>query len=54
VAGKTVILVSHSMESVRDMCDRAAWLSHGKLVEVGEAGATITSYLDSLHGGAQI
>ena len=52
-AGKTVILVSHAMESVRSMCDQAAWLSHGELVMVGDADPTITAYLDSLPGAAQ-
>ncbi len=46
--GKTVILVSHSMDSVRSMCDHAAWLSHGELKAVGEASATIAAYEDSL------
>ncbi|MGO4105208.1 ABC transporter ATP-binding protein [Leifsonia sp. YAF41] len=50
-AGKTVVLVSHAMESVRQMCDHAAWLSHGEVVAVGEADPTITAYLDSLHSG---
>lgn len=49
--GKTVILVSHSMGTVREMCDQAAWLSHGELKTVGEAGATIDAYLGSLSGG---
>jgi ABC-2 type transport system ATP-binding protein len=49
-AGKTVILVSHAMESVREMCDQAAWLSHGELVQVGDADATIRAYLNSLPG----
>lgn len=48
--GKTVILVSHSMETVKQMCDNAAWLSHGKLIAVGEAEPTIKAYLDSLSG----
>ncbi|KFF58213.1 ABC transporter ATP-binding protein, partial [Cryobacterium sp. MLB-32] len=52
-AGKTVILVSHAMESVRSMCDQAAWLSHGELVMVGDADPTITAYLDSLPGAAK-
>lgn len=52
-AGKTVILVSHSMGQVQEMCDHAAWLSHGELVSRGDAETTITSYLNSLHGGAQ-
>jgi lipopolysaccharide transport system ATP-binding protein len=49
--GKTVILVSHSMGSVQEMCDHAAWLSHGELVQMGEAEPTIKAYLDSLHSG---
>lgn len=47
-AGKTVILVSHSMGQVQDMCDNAAWLRHGSLVMTGEAKPTIKAYLDSL------
>lgn len=50
--GKTVILVSHSMGTVREMCDQAAWLSHGELQTVGEAGATIEAYEKSISGGA--
>lgn len=43
-AGKTVILVSHSMAMVRDMCDQAAWISGGKLMQVGDSGSTIDAY----------
>jgi len=50
-AGKTVILVSHSMETVRAMCDHAAWLNHGDLMAVGEAKPTIKAYNDSLSNG---
>ncbi|WP_104171395.1 MULTISPECIES: ABC transporter ATP-binding protein [unclassified Cryobacterium] len=47
-AGKTVVLVSHSMGQVEDMCDSAAWLRKGELVMVGDAKPTIKAYLDSL------
>ena len=47
-AGRTVILVSHSMETVKAMCDTAAWLSHGQLRAIGPARPTIESYLNSL------
>lgn len=50
-AGRTVILVSHAMETVKSMCDHAAWLNHGDVVSVGEAGPTIQAYLASLPGG---
>lgn len=48
--GKTVILVSHSMGTVKDMCDQVAWLRNGSLVETGKASTVIDSYLDSLPG----
>lgn len=48
--GKTVILVSHSMDTVRTMCDQAAWLNKGELKAVGPAEQTIQAYLDSLGG----
>lgn len=46
--GKTVILVSHAMDMVQDMCDRVAWLSNGRLRAEGEAAPTIASYLQSV------
>ena len=33
--GRTVIVVSHGLGEMRTLCDEAAWLDHGKLVEVG-------------------
>jgi len=48
MAGKTVILVSHDLHSVRTMCDQAAWLSHGKLIEVGVAHSVVAAYRKSL------
>jgi ABC-type polysaccharide/polyol phosphate transport system ATPase subunit len=52
-AGKTVILVTHDMGTVSSMCDNAAWLSHGKLVQVGPAEPTIKAYLDSVTPSAE-
>ena len=49
--GKTVILVSHSMQTVQTMCDHVAWLNHGELNAVGAAEPTIKAYIDSLHTG---
>ena len=46
--GRTVIMVTHSMDAVEQMCDQAAWINHGELMAVGEAGATIQAYKDSL------
>jgi lipopolysaccharide transport system ATP-binding protein len=46
--GKTVILVSHSMATVRSMCDQAAWLNKGELMMSGDAEPTIKAYIDSV------
>ncbi len=46
--GRTVILVSHSMQSVKTMCDQVAWLNKGTLMAVGDARKTIKKYTDSL------
>ena len=43
--GKTVVLVSHALDSVRQMCDSAAWLDHGVLKEVGKPGDLIDEYV---------
>ncbi|HEY0215317.1 MAG TPA: ABC transporter ATP-binding protein [Cellulomonas sp.] len=45
--GRTVVVVSHSMPSLRNMCDNVAWLSHGHLIETGEAKPILERYLDS-------
>jgi ABC-2 type transport system ATP-binding protein len=48
-AGKTVVLVSHAASSVRAMCDRAVWLRHGQVAEVGDASDVVVDYLDESH-----
>src|SRR5690606_12114235 len=47
-SGRTVVIVSHSLETVRNMCDRAAWLDHGKLQHVGPAHDVVDAYLDAV------
>jgi ABC-type polysaccharide/polyol phosphate transport system ATPase subunit len=42
--GQTVILVSHSMNTVREMCDQVAWLDSGTLVATGAADEVISAY----------
>ncbi|BAU98716.1 ABC transporter ATP-binding protein [Aurantimicrobium minutum] len=46
--GKTVVLVTHSMASVVEMCDQAAWLEKGVLQTVGPAKQTVKKYLKSI------
>jgi ABC-type polysaccharide/polyol phosphate transport system ATPase subunit len=48
-AGKTVVVVSHAMGSLRSFCDIAAWLEHGRLVKVGPATTVVDDYVDEGH-----
>jgi lipopolysaccharide transport system ATP-binding protein len=42
--GRTVLFVSHSMETVRDFCGRAILLREGQLIEDGSADAVVDRY----------
>ncbi|MBX3068675.1 MAG: ABC transporter ATP-binding protein [Cryobacterium sp.] len=46
-SGKTVILVSHAMQTVGAMCDQVALLESGTLKQVGDSKAVIRTYLES-------
>jgi ABC-2 type transport system ATP-binding protein len=48
-SGRTVVVVSHAIDQMRTFCDSAAWLSNGKVVDVGPAMAIVDSYADSEH-----
>ena len=45
IEGKTVILVSHSMEVIKKYCSRTAYMKHGGLVYLGETAKAIDMYL---------
>ena len=43
--GKTIVLVSHTLPTVRALCDEVALLDHGALVDIGTPGHIIDHYL---------
>lgn len=43
-SGATIIIVSHSIDMVAELCQRAALLDHGKLIAFGEAGEISEKY----------
>lgn len=47
-AGKTVIIVSHSMSSVLTMCDHAIWFKKGNKMADGEPRGVVEAYTGSL------
>jgi len=47
--GKTIVIVSHSMEMVEKMCDRVAWIQDSHLKQVGKPSAVIKAYRRGPH-----
>ncbi len=48
--GRTIILVTHNLGQVLELCDRAVLLNHGKLVYDGLPREAITTFRDYLEG----
>ena len=43
--GTTVLLVSHSIPQIRDLCDKAIWINEGSLKEIGDVNTICDHYL---------
>jgi lipopolysaccharide transport system ATP-binding protein len=46
--GKILVLVSHSMASIVNMCDRCIWMDEGKIVMYGNSNSVTKAYLESV------
>ena len=46
--GTTLVLVSHSLPTVRNMADRVMWLDHGRIKMIGDAEMVVQAYQDSV------
>lgn len=44
--GKTMVFVTHSMETARKLCDRAIWLCYGKIQMDGDVNEVIEKYVE--------
>lgn len=49
IDGKTVILVSHSMDVIRKYCGRTAFMRHGNLVYFGDTRRAVDLYMEDNH-----
>ena len=47
--GTTLLFVSHTMATVRQLCDHAIWLNKGNVVMQGEAESVCDAYMESLN-----
>src|SRR4051812_9894639 len=48
--GRTIVLVTHAMNSVRDMCDRAIWLKAGVITGEGDPAELVEAYTEMMLG----
>ncbi len=48
--GTTVLYVSHSLESIKDLCNRVIWLEHGQIVDIGDAKKICEDYYNKQMG----
>ena len=42
--GTTVLYVSHSLDSIKELCDRVIWLEHGKIIKMGQTEKICNEY----------
>ncbi|MDX1477018.1 MAG: ABC transporter ATP-binding protein [Saprospiraceae bacterium] len=49
VAGRTIVHVSHGLETIRQHCDRVMLLEHGQMVCIGEPNEVIDEYHRRMH-----
>jgi len=45
--GRTIVIVSHSMQIIKKYCDRALWLNKGKAIKIGKTEDVVMAYKQS-------
>ena len=48
---RTVIIISHSLETLRTMCDRVIWLDQGKIKMIGKPDEVLDEYKEFMIAG---
>lgn len=51
---RTVIFVSHNMESIQSICNKCVWLQEGQIVAMGETNKVIDKYVSSAQSSSSI
>lgn len=47
--GTTIVIVSHALGVLSDLCDEAVWVDHGRLEAVGDVRDVVESYLRAVN-----
>jgi len=48
---KSMVLVSHSIAQIKQLCDRVIWINHGELVDSGDIATVLPKYAEFLKPG---
>jgi homopolymeric O-antigen transport system ATP-binding protein len=48
--GVTLVFVTHQLDQVRNLCDRALWLDHGEQKAIGDPVRVVDQYLQDVSG----
>ncbi len=43
--GRTILFVSHSMQAIHNLCDKAMWLQKGKMMDLGDVTPIVNRYI---------
>src|SRR5689334_9899022 len=46
-AGKSILCVSHALNTLESICDRGLWLEHGRVMKLGKVTEVLQAYRDS-------
>ena len=47
--GTSLIVVSHGLGQINDLCDEALWLEHGELQEIGPSRSVTSAYIEKVN-----
>ncbi len=50
---RTLLLVSHALSTIKDMCNDAIWLDHGRMMRRGDPTDMVNAYLKHLEVGEE-
>jgi ABC-2 type transport system ATP-binding protein len=51
--GRTVVIVTHGLETIRTLCSEAAWIDEGVVRASGKAMDVVATYLKDVHGDSR-
>jgi ABC-type polysaccharide/polyol phosphate transport system ATPase subunit len=53
-AGKSILCVSHALNTLERLCDRGMWLEHGRVMKIGKVSEVLKAYRESATAHAPV